>query len=175
MKVISMEKETAFNVLKNTKAFHYLSDDDLDHLYPYCKFVSFEKKEKIITTDEISPNLYIIAKGSVNVMVHKETDEEVYLSSIGAGDIFGEAALFINMKRTADVNAVEYTELIQIERRGLFNYFKLYPQAGIKILMVITYSLLLKLKGTQQHLDFFRKLYVDQDEVDKLMNEIIEM
>jgi CRP-like cAMP-binding protein len=172
MEQILMVKDEAFKVLKNTKTFQYLSGEDLDNLYRFCKFVKFEKGEKIIGENEINPNLYVIAKGSVNVMIHEEDKKDVFLSSIGEGDIFGEAALFINMKRTADVYAIEHTELIEIERDGLFSYFKLFPAAGVKVLMVITYSLLLKLHESHLQLAFDRKSYINQEEVDNLMKVV---
>ncbi len=175
MKVISMDKSTAFKFLKNTKTFHYLEDNDLDNLYKYCKFASYEEKEKVINEDDINPNVYVIAKGAVNVMVHEESDKDVYLSTINEGDIFGEAALFINMKRTADVYAVEYTELIEIERNGLLRFFRLFPHAGVRILMVIAYSLLLKLRESHLQLTFIRKSNIDQEEIDNLMNSLVKV
>ncbi len=172
MEQITMAKDAAFKVLKSTKTFQYLSDDDLDNLYGFCKFVQFAKGEKIIGENEVNPNLYVIANGSVNVMIHEDEKKDVFLSSIGEGDIFGEAALFINMKRTADVYALERTELIEIERNGLLSFFKLYPIAGVKILMVITYSLLLKLRESHLQLAFDRKSFINQEEVDNLMKAL---
>ncbi len=173
MKQILMDKDPAFKVLKNTKTFQYLGGEELDNLYRFCRFVQFGKGEKIIGENEVNPNLYVIARGSVNVMIHEGEKNDVFLSSIGEGDIFGEAALFINMKRTADVYALEDTELIEMERNGLLSYFKLFPIAGVKVLMVITYSLLLKLRESHLQLAFDRKSFINQEEVDDLMKALI--
>jgi CRP/FNR family transcriptional regulator, cyclic AMP receptor protein len=175
MKQISINKESAFKHLKNTKTFHYLNDEELELLYEICKFVRFDSKEIIIKESEVNPNLYVIIKGTVKVMVHENYDKDIYLCSIGEGDVFGEAALFINMKRTADVYAEDNTELIMIDRNSLLTFFKMHPAAGMKILMVMVYSLLLKLRESNQELAFERKTYFNQEEVDQLMKSMYSL
>jgi CRP/FNR family transcriptional regulator, cyclic AMP receptor protein len=176
MRNITIDRENAFKFLKNTKTFHYLDNDELGLLYDICKFISYEPNENIIKESDINPNLYVIIKGTVKVMVHENYKKDIYLCSIGEGDIFGEAALFINMKRTADVYSEDrLTEVIMIERSRLLTFFKAHPAAGMKILMVIVYSLLLKLRESNQELAFERKSYFNQEEVDELMNSMYNL
>lgn len=175
MKQLAVNEAEMKSFLKKTNLFHYLSEQELKSLYGICCFVQYEEKEQIIQESEINPTLFIICKGIVNVSVHEKDKNDVYIASMGEGDVFGEAGLFINMKRTADVCSFGKTVLIQIERSNLMKFFSKYPLAGVKILMIITHGLLHKLRESNQEVaEFHKKSDFTQAELDELIDGILK-
>ena len=110
-------------------------------------------------------------KGTVIVTVN-QNDSEVYICSIGAGDTFGEAAMFLKVKRTATITSADDTVVVRMDRNNMFKYFEECPKAGNKIMMLLIYSLLRKLRESNQELAFERRADLDQNDVDALMNEL---
>ncbi len=173
MKQIQIERERILSVLKKVKIFSYLSEHDLDEILKICKIFEFDEKEKIISEGDINPYLYAVIKGTVSVIVREMNGKEVYISSIGKSDIFGEAGLFVNVKRTANVVAMTIVEAIQIERKGFITFIKQNQNGGLTILMLIIYSLLQKLREANQELAFERKSFYNQEEVDNLIQGLL--
>ncbi len=72
--------------------------------------------DRILRAGDRGDSMYFIASGAVEVQVPKG---EIRL---GAGAFFGEMALILGTRRTADVVAVDFCELFILERRD-FNVF----------------------------------------------------
>ncbi|WP_075292744.1 cation:proton antiporter [Pararhizobium arenae] len=72
--------------------------------------------DRILRAGDRGDSMYFIASGAVEVQVPKG---EIRL---GAGSFFGEMALLLGTRRTADVVAVDFCELFILERRD-FNVF----------------------------------------------------
>ena len=78
----------------------------------------------------------------------------------------------MKLKRTADVIAAEDTVLLRIQRPEMMEFIRDYPRAGNKILMLIIYSLLRKLRAANQELAFERRADIHQDDVDALVAQL---
>ena len=156
--------------IRTSSIFRYLSDGECIDLLGKGTLVRSEAGEKIITEGEISTNFYVIVSGDVNVSVHERTGKDVFICAIGAGDVIGEAAIFMNRPRTANAVTAGTAELLVFPRDKLLGFLRSSPTAGLKILMVIIHSLLNKLRDANQELAFERKAAYKQDEVDDLIN-----
>ncbi len=177
MNKIKIDKNKIFPIIKSTKIFSFLSDDELDYLLTISDIYEYSHKEKIINEGDISSYLYIIISGSVSIEIKaqsKDSSKGVYICSIGEGDIIGEAAIFTNFKRTANVIADDGLKMFIIEREKFFDFIKTYPGAGIKILMVIIHSLLNKLKDVNHELAFEREAHLDQTDIDEIINDFLK-
>jgi CRP/FNR family transcriptional regulator, cyclic AMP receptor protein len=177
MKRIIIEKKDIVPKIKSTKMFNLLADDELDYLFSIGEIYEYNINEIIINEGEISPYLYIILSGSVTIRIktgNGENLKDVYICSIGTGDVIGEAAIFTNFKRTANVIANENLKLFIIEREKFFDFIKTFPSSGIKILMVIIHSLLNKLKEVNHELAFEREVDLDQNDIDSIINDFIK-
>ena len=122
--------------------------------------------------------MYIIIDGAVSIIIKQQLDDktikDVYISTIGEGDIIGEAAIFLNVKRTAHAISMMKLVVLKLERKELIEFINNHPSAGIKILMLIIFSLLNKLKDVNHELAFERKATFDQKDIDGLMNEFTD-
>ncbi len=76
----------------------------------------FEPDQAIINQRSAGRTMYLIARG--RVLIHATTDsgDKLYLSSLTAGDFFGENSFFTGAPRSATVEALYPTEVFEIDR-----------------------------------------------------------
>lgn len=93
--------------------FSNLSPQQLDNIAAHMTTRTVEKGEVILRQGEIAETIFIIIAGQVKVYMSDEPDtrREVIVSTLGAGDFFGEISLFDQEPRTASVSALERTHL----------------------------------------------------------------
>jgi CRP/FNR family cyclic AMP-dependent transcriptional regulator len=154
--------------------FKYMKPGELEEIIRISRFFSFDKDEKIIAKGERSPDLYAVLQGTVHVKVPEAKTGAVFISSIGEGDVFGEAGIFLSVKRTADVVSADASTVLRINRQDMITFIKSRPEAGIKILMLIIYSLLKKLKEANLELAFERKADISQNDIDAMVEEVMK-
>jgi CRP/FNR family transcriptional regulator, cyclic AMP receptor protein len=166
------QKEKYLPTLRNFSVFKYFSDEALLDFFGKSEILSFKDGETIIQEGDKSPYFYAVLEGTANVTV--ETDsKDVFISTSGEGAVFGEAGIFLNVKRTANVMSAADSVLLRIHRNDLLHFIKERPSDGIKFLMIIIYSLLKKLRGANQELAFERKSDFAQDDIDAMVKEIM--
>jgi CRP/FNR family transcriptional regulator, cyclic AMP receptor protein len=151
--------------------FRFLEDAEISYLIEHSEVLEFEEGEVVVAEGEISPYFYGIAAGTVSVSLG-EGDKEVYVNSLGVGDVFGESGLFMSVPRTATVRALGTTVIVRIHRAELALFLKRYPAAGNKILIVFIYGLLRKLRLADQELAYERKSDMAQEDVDAMVANI---
>jgi CRP/FNR family transcriptional regulator, cyclic AMP receptor protein len=160
--------------IKNIMTFRFLTEQELESLIRISKIEQFETDEKIISQGEINQSFYAIIHGTVKVTVQEKGRNEAYICTIGNGEIFGEAGIFTKVKRTANVICLDDTTLMTIPRDSMFKFIKDHPRSGNKILMLIIYSLLKKLKEVNQELAYERKSDADQDDIDSIIQSFMD-
>lgn len=173
MKRLIIDKDKMLPRLSRTRMFKFLKSEETNQILDHCSLIEFEEKEKIIKEHEINDNLYVIIKNSVSVAVN-ENKKEVYICTLGEGEFFGEAALFSTVKRTANVIADTQVQLLQINRKDFIRAIKKSPVAGIKILYMIIYSLLKKLRAVNRELAYERRCDNNQDDIDLLFEDFFK-
>ena len=161
--------------LKKIMIFRYLDDKALKEILKIADVINYKKDDRIISEGELSQYLYAVLEGNVNVYIKQSGDKQVFLSTLESGDVFGEAGMFLKVKRTANIVSMENSSILRINRKDLFEFFAKSSQSGIKILMIIIYSLLKKLRESNQELAFERKSNLAQEDVDSLINDLSKM
>ena len=160
--------------IKNILTFRFLTKTELEELMKISIVQKFSEEEKIIRQGEINQSFYAILDGSVKVTVSEDPQKEAYICTIGNGEIFGEAGIFMEVKRTANVICCSDTTVLMITRIAMINFIKEHPRSGNKILMLIIYSLLKKLKEVNQELAYERKSDADQDDIDSIIANFMD-
>lgn len=154
--------------------FKHLDEAALKEVLAVSDIVHYKPEDRIISEGEVSSYLYTILHGAVSVRVSERVGKEVYLGVLGEGDVFGEAGIFMSVKRTAHIVSAENTTLLRITREGLLKLIHKYPSAGVKMLLIIIFGLLRKLRESNQELAFERKDVMGQDDVDDIVAQFMK-
>jgi len=78
----------------------------------------YQDREKIIRQGEKGDCMYIIQEGQVEVLSEKD-GHEVRVGLLGAGDFFGEMAIFEKEVRSATVRSVGHSRVLTIDKKNL--------------------------------------------------------
>jgi len=110
--------------LTGVSLFQSLSRDDRECLAASLKRRSLKKGEALFRKGDEGTSLYIVKSGSVKVVLPSEMGEEVAAAILSEGDFFGEMALLDEMPRSADVVALEPSELLALRQKDFLRFLK---------------------------------------------------
>ena len=88
----------------------------------------------IVSQEEAGDALFVIASGKVKVVLYGETGREIILSILKAGDFFGEMALLDRQPRSANVVAIEDSQLLGLDREAFQTHLTAHPTTALAIL-----------------------------------------
>jgi len=168
------QRDYYLSKMRKVLIFRYLNDEALIRILQISNIINYKENDYIISEGETSPYLFSVLEGSVNVSVKKEESKEIFICTIGQGEVFGEAGIFLTVKRTANVISTENTTILRIHRKDLLDFIKQQPTAGVKLLMIIIYSLLKKLRDANQELAFERKSDIEQEDIDLIVQNLMK-
>lgn len=89
--------------------------------------------EPIVRQGEAGNCMYEIQDGKVEV-VREEGGRRIHLSVLGAGDFFGEMALFEHTNRSASVRACGKARVLAIDKKTFFGRVAEDPSLAFRIL-----------------------------------------
>ncbi len=173
MKSIQVRTESLVPQLKKLRLFHLLPDDAVRKLIECSRFVECDPEETFITEHAVETEVYVILSGSCAVMVDQE-GRQSYISTLGTGQVVGEAAIFSNMPRTASVVAQDSVRLMCFERTGFVRTLMQDRDAGMKVLFMMMHNLLSKLREVNLELAFERADDAGQEDVDAFIDTLID-
>lgn len=162
------------NRLSKSLIFRYVEESRRDEIISVSEVFECGEEELIIREGEVSSCVYLVLNGQVCVKVRDNEGKQIYLSTIGEGEIFGEAGIFIKTARTADVVSLGESRIMKLHRKDLIEFIKKDPATGIKVLMIIIYGLLKKLRESNQELAYERQTDGDQDDIDALVESLMK-
>jgi uncharacterized membrane protein len=114
--------------------FEGLAEEDLDHLANTVVERRFTGGQMIFHQGDRGSEMYIVAKGHVNIHLPGEQSRRVSLKDITVGEYFGELALFDDKPRSASALATTEAVLLELSREQLSNYLERRPRAAMAIL-----------------------------------------
>jgi CRP/FNR family cyclic AMP-dependent transcriptional regulator len=141
-----MEKD--IQILQATDLFKNIGVVEIKKLLEICHKVNFTANEIIMKEGDIGDSLYIILRGTVEViksLVISEFSEDSYHEAHKdkvftkldekSHSIFGEIALLDERKRTATIRAVTGCSLFEIKKNDFLNIIENDNSLGCKILL----------------------------------------
>ena len=171
---VPVETLQYIEAIRKINMLRYLTGEELEKFLALAEIVDYKKGEKIINLGDVSPYLYGVVKGGMHVSMREANDQEVFICTIEQGEVFGESAIFMTEKRTADVTSSQDSVLLRVHRKNLMTFIRENPQAGNKILMLIISSLLSKLREANQELAFEKQSVIELDDIDSLVKDFME-
>ena len=135
----TMETETSIPEkilrLRNINIFEGLSASELAAVASVTEEVEYPAGEVVIREGEPGETMYLILKGGVSVIKGegKEDGQEIELARIGAGDYFGEMALFEDAVRSATIRTAEDSRFLVLHKQEFTEIVREYPQIALHI------------------------------------------
>ena len=100
--------------------------------------------ETILRKGDSGTEMYLIIDGAVEVTESPRGQRRV-LTTLGAGQLFGEAAFLMRTPRTADVTAITDTQLVVLDVEGFARLSEDHPAVALKLLRNLSRALCLRL------------------------------
>lgn len=113
--------------INNVQIFAPLSNEETKKIAQNCAVRVFAPEEPIIEKGQSDKSMFIIHRGMVNVQI-TENGIPKTISTLRAGDFFGEMSLLTGEPRTADVIADTETQVLEIEPRVLKPILETNPE-----------------------------------------------
>jgi CRP/FNR family transcriptional regulator, cyclic AMP receptor protein len=105
-----------------------LSPEALYFLASKAIEVNVAPGELIVREGDHGNKFFVISDGSVRVVKHFGTSDEVELARLREGEFFGEMCILETLPRTATVQAVEPALLWSLSSMAFYNLYKSMPQ-----------------------------------------------
>jgi CRP-like cAMP-binding protein len=143
------------NILKRTDIFYDLNEEQLGLVAELCHETQFRMGEMIFEEQSASDELYVIARGEVEILVDPSIIEAmpvaprpVTIATMRAGQAFGEIALVDQGLRSAGArSAADNTRLLVIPRATLLKLCDEHPELGYRVMRNVAADLSLKMRG----------------------------
>ncbi len=140
---LKMDKES----LHGCRLFHEMSNYQIRKAMLISEVKEFSKGMKIIEQGSLERCMYLLIKGDVEVIYHGR-DENVAVTTMKPGDVFGEIAFVNEIERTADVCALSAVTVVKFDYERLKNDLRYFPGIVAKLNFNISYILGERLAGT---------------------------
>jgi CRP/FNR family cyclic AMP-dependent transcriptional regulator len=143
------------NTLRRTDILYDLTEDQLKMVAEVCHEVHYGQGEMIFEERSASDELYVVARGEVEIVVDPSIIERapasrrlVTITTMRAGQAFGEIALVDQGLRSAGArSASDDTRLLAIPRAELLNLCENHPQLGYLVMRNLAADLAMKMRG----------------------------
>jgi CRP-like cAMP-binding protein len=146
------------NILRQTDIFYGLTKPQLEMVAALCSEVTSKAGEVIFEENSAGDELYVIAKGEVDILVNpalveSTTTEQptrlLTIATLRRGQNFGEIALVDQGLRSASAHCIsKKTQLLVISRDRLVKMCNAYPDLGYCLMRNIAADLAFKIRGT---------------------------
>lgn len=129
--------EDVLAFLKGSTFLGLLSDTALQTLVRTGRARKYAQDEVICRRGDEGDSVLVILSGSLKIKNTTHDGRDVGLNFLGVGDVAGEIALLDGGERTADIIALDETEVFVIHRRDVLPTLISHPQAMLAIVEVL--------------------------------------
>lgn len=128
-------------LLQSVSIFWDLNDDELRIISEKMVQKVFSSGEMILLEESEGEQCFFVTKGSVKITRQSNEGREVILAILNVGEFFGEMSLLDGESRSANVIALENTEVLTLNRNDFLIVLNNYPQIAIQLLKEMTHRL----------------------------------
>jgi CRP-like cAMP-binding protein len=126
------------SLLQSVPIFSELSPSDLNKIAERMVRRAYTKGQMILLEDDLGQTFFVIAEGSVKITRLSDAGREVILAMLGESDFFGEMSLLDGAGRSANVVALEESEVLTLARNDFLDILQQYPKISISLLEELT-------------------------------------
>ena len=121
-----------------------LDGDEKERLFLAAGHRDVAAGEVVLRKGDTGNEMFLILEGAVEVTESPRGHRRV-LTTLGAGQLFGEAAFLMDTPRTADVTAITDSQLVVLDVAGFERLGQAHPRVAMKVLRNLSRSLCLRL------------------------------
>lgn len=105
-----------------------LSSDEVHGLALTARPLLFGPAERLLVQGQAGDSLFLVADGTVEVLVRRANDIDVVVDTMGRGEVIGEMALLTGERRAATVRAIDAVVVYEIGCRQYESLFRKHPE-----------------------------------------------
>ena len=125
------------DVIKQTPLFAELSEADINQLSQSSRIETHQPGHVILREGRVGAAFYVLISGKVEVIKGMDGAAPVVISTLEAGDFFGEIAALKHGTRSATVQAVTEATCLVVRRLDLDSFIERYPILSAKVTSVL--------------------------------------
>jgi CRP/FNR family cyclic AMP-dependent transcriptional regulator len=138
-------------MLRRVKALADLADDQLERFAQYMESQSARQWTQIVKQGDPDDGMYLVLEGELRVRL-MIGGKETILATLGAGECFGEIALFDQGPRSADVVANKDSVLLKITTDAFDKLRREAPELSAPILFAISKTLAARIRADNKRI-----------------------
>lgn len=109
---------------------HYLAENSHQRWFPAGETICYQ--------GDAGSTCHIVLRGRVRIFLTGEDGRELSVHIMGPGDIFGEMALFEGLPRSANVEALEKTQTLELYHDTLLHCLQRSPALALNLLQALS-------------------------------------
>lgn len=124
-------------LLQKVPLFSGLAPAQLEALVDATTTRRLGAREELFHKGDEAAQVYVVASGRLKVVTASAEGDEVLLAILDEGEVVGELPLLTGGRRTANVVALEASELLALARRDFLRFLRDRPEAAIELMVVL--------------------------------------
>jgi CRP-like cAMP-binding protein len=124
-------------LLRKVAIFKTLQDRELRKLALRARRATYGPQDRVVIQGQKDSSLFLIASGTVEVMLRQDDGRDLTVATLDAGMVFGEFALLTGEERTATVRAVGEVVLYEISKDALQPIIEARPQLIVELSLLM--------------------------------------
>mgnify|MGYP003394834626 CR=1 FL=1 len=128
-------------IIRKNELFKGLENNELETLAKLARLKKAPKNVFIIKEGEESREMYLVKQGKAEVMLNNDNGDQLILSTLNEGDIFGELSLLDDKPRSANVIALENCVLLVINKADFYEFLYKNNNASIQVIKYLCQKL----------------------------------
>lgn len=133
-----LERDARRDALRSSAVFQVMKPEELEAILRFATDRRVAKGTVIVRKGDAGSSLMAVLRGRVRVSSVSAEGKEVTITTLGAGEVFGEIALFDGEPRSADVTALEETDLLIVERREFLPFLYQNTDVCLRLLAMMS-------------------------------------
>lgn len=128
-------------LLKRTATFSEVATDDLKVVAQELAEEACFEGERLFDLGDPSDRMYIIVQGKIGISIAPDPAAKQFISTLGAGDCFGEMGLFDDLPRSATAHVLADSQLLALDKFKLRGLIVSYPELLLGLLRGLSHRL----------------------------------
>jgi uncharacterized membrane protein len=125
------------DTLRHVPLFESLDDEAARKLCQLLESTDCKAETFLFRAGDQGDAMYLIERGKVRICVQAADGREMMLTEFGRGDFFGEMALLLGQRRSADAIVAEDSRLAVLSREHFLSFVRSSPDVALEMLTAL--------------------------------------